>query len=74
MLIKVLKNKNGFSLIEVLVVCSVMAIAGLGIAEMFVNMAKQQKIARSKSDALQLQVSIQSAAADPAMILNSSTR
>ena len=51
-----------------------MGIVGLGMAELFTNMTKQQKNAKIKSEALQLQMAIQSAAADPAAILNSSTR
>ncbi|MBC7692254.1 MAG: prepilin-type N-terminal cleavage/methylation domain-containing protein [Methylotenera sp.] len=69
---KISGNQSGFSLVEVMLVSAIMVIIVMGMAEIFVGQAKSQKSAQSKANALQVQISIQSAASDPAAILRSS--
>lgn len=68
---KMVRNQQGFSLIEILVGISLMGMLALGMAEMFTQQARQQAQAQRKADALQVRTAVQSAASDPASIYQS---
>jgi prepilin-type N-terminal cleavage/methylation domain-containing protein len=67
----VLKNKNGLTLIEILVASAIMVIISLAFSKMMFHQLNQQKSANAKTTFNGLVNSIQGAANNPRILKNS---
>jgi prepilin-type N-terminal cleavage/methylation domain-containing protein len=69
---KQLNNHSGFTLVEMMIVVSILSIVALGLSTYMYNLSKQQKHAQENADMILLKSQVQAAAIDAQGIFDSS--
>jgi competence protein ComGC len=64
----ILKNENGLTLVEVMIVSGVMIVLALGFATMMSNVGRQQKTIEVKGNLIQLSNGVRGLASTPTAI------